>query len=374
MAEPRVRGLLDGDGSYVENRPTKWQQTLGILNEYNPIDAFWRLYDSDMAKGGPITEDDIADGMTVAGMVTGGSALAPKPRNSLNMGIRAYHGSPHDFDKFSMDKIGTGEGAQAYGHGLYFAGNEDVARGYRERLAPPATASIGGQPIDRNFLRDVALDIGIEFPGQAVNTIQSRMKSADDVANYAEQLSGIDINQLRQKFPKVAQDVEVEKAIFDELVKRGLNIQRPNKGHMYEVDIDADPNAFLDWDKPLSEQPEAVQNMFPQDVYGHKYDRMYGSDIYDSFIDQIARARTGKTSVSSLAPSDRTGAVEVLREAGVPGIRYLDAGSRGAGDGTRNYVVFDDNLINILRKYGIAGLLGAGAAGNAMSDQPPEQY
>jgi len=38
-------------------------------------------------------------------------------------GIKAYHGSPHDFDKFSMQKIGTGEGAQAYGHGLYFAEN-----------------------------------------------------------------------------------------------------------------------------------------------------------------------------------------------------------------------------------------------------------
>jgi hypothetical protein len=44
-----------------------------------------------------------------------------------------------------------------------------------------------------------------------------------------------------------------------------------------------------------------------------------------------------------------------LREAGIPGIKYLDAGSRGKGDGSRNYVVFDENLINIVRKYGIAG-------------------
>lgn len=48
-------------------------------------------------------------------------------------GITAYHGSPHDFDKFSLDKIGTGEGAQAYGHGLYFADSEGVARSYRDR-------------------------------------------------------------------------------------------------------------------------------------------------------------------------------------------------------------------------------------------------
>jgi hypothetical protein len=53
-------------------------------------------------------------------------------------------------------------------------------------------------------------------------------------------------------------------------------------------------------------------------------------------------------------------ATEQLRERGIPGIRYLDAGSRGAGDGSRNYVVFDDSLIDIIRKYGIAGLMMGG--------------
>ena len=55
-----------------------------------------------------------------------------------------------------------------------------------------------------------------------------------------------------------------------------------------------------------------------------------------------------------------------LLQEGIPGIRYLDAGSRGAGDGSRNYVVFDDKLISILRKYGmIPGAVGLGA--NALS-------
>src|ERR1700688_330515 len=47
----------------------------------------------------------------------------------------AYHGSPYDFDAFDTGKIGTGEGAQVYGHGLYFAENEKVARGYQEKLS-----------------------------------------------------------------------------------------------------------------------------------------------------------------------------------------------------------------------------------------------
>ena len=56
--------------------------------------------------------------------------------SQVKQGIKAYHGSPHDFDKFSTEQIGTGEGAQAYGHGLYFAETEDVAKEYRDQLTP----------------------------------------------------------------------------------------------------------------------------------------------------------------------------------------------------------------------------------------------
>jgi hypothetical protein len=54
--------------------------------------------------------------------------------------IVAYHGSPHDFEKFNSDKIGTGEGAQAYGHGLYFAENPTIARSYANGLAKTTRA------------------------------------------------------------------------------------------------------------------------------------------------------------------------------------------------------------------------------------------
>ena len=66
--------------------PSKWEQTAAILNEYNPIDAFWRLYNSDMAKGGAITDQNIADGFGVASTVMGGSSFAGRPANSLGMG------------------------------------------------------------------------------------------------------------------------------------------------------------------------------------------------------------------------------------------------------------------------------------------------
>jgi hypothetical protein len=62
-----------------------------------------------------------------------------------------------------------------------------------------------------------------------------------------------------------------------------------------------------------------------------------------------------------------------LAARGIPGIKYLDAGSRGAGDGSRNYVVFDDSLIEILRKYGVLpAAVGTGAFMQIMENDPEQ--
>ena len=312
-----------------------------------------------------------------------------------SQGIRAFHGSPHDFDRFSMDRIGTGEGAQAYGHGLYFAENEGVARNYRNRLSPPSNPTINGSPITKQLLRDVALDIGIEFPGKSVGVLESRLKSSDDAVNYIEKLKSIDMEGLRKTFPDVAKDVETEMAIFSELERRGLKIDRPDKGRMYEVNINADPNDFLDWDKPLSEQPESVRRLAGWTPEAEaQYRAAIGTDT-----DNLLAALEGNGNYteaklprpqgalpmdstggqiyesSKLVPGDfrdKVAASRALKEAGIPGIKYLDAGSRAKGDGSRNYVVFDDKLITILRKYGLAGLVPAGLLA-ANQDQGGQQ-
>ncbi len=49
-------------------------------------------------------------------------------------------------------------------------------------------------------------------------------------------------------------------------------------------------------------------------------------------------------------PTSAAGISEFLREAGIPGIQYLDQDSRGTGAGTRNHVIFDDNRIKMLGK------------------------
>src|SRR5690349_16750001 len=74
-------------------------------------------------------------------------ALASGLLGGFGGSIRAFHGSPHVFDAFDASKIGTGEGAQAYGHGLYYAESPEVAASYRNSTgALPKSA--GGQPFD----------------------------------------------------------------------------------------------------------------------------------------------------------------------------------------------------------------------------------
>jgi hypothetical protein len=309
----------------------------------------------------------------MAGLVPGVGDAVQKGASKAAKGIRAYHGSPHDFDKFSLDKIGTGEGAQAYGHGLYFAENEGVAKSYRDAL--------GGRiaPSRRREL-------------QSHHRAAARMM-------YEDGMSQVEIGDiLKKSYPDMT----------DQDVSDVLQAEFPGK--MYEVNINANPEDFLDWDKPLSEQPESIRGAlqnFPVttqirdgmplgpnanlriDVdpdlpeYPRYFMRMDDGTEFrlsekdlKNFAAQSMDEASGKTALTTIANelgiSERE-ASQKLREAGIPGIKYLDAGSRGAGDGSRNYVVFDDSLIEILRKYGVLpAAIGTGAFMQMMENDPEQ--
>ena len=137
---------------------------------------------------------------------------------------------------------------------------------------------------------------------------------------------------------------------------------------MYEVNINADPEQFLDWDKPLSEQPERVRNVLKLPPVAERVNQSLISKGHPEMT-----AGNAMTEIRSAAVDRRQGWLELkLKDAGIPGIKYLDAGSRTKGNGSRNYVVFDDKLIDIIRKYGIAALLGGGATAGAFGPQPAE--
>jgi hypothetical protein len=122
-------------------------------------------------------------------------------------------------------------------------------------------------------------------------------------------------------------------------------------GHMYEVHINAHPEHFIDWDAPISEQhPDVWQKL----VRGPSF-------IKDAVKDGIANEKTyGDIHGAIVAkhPRGQQGVSEHMAEMGIPGIRYLDAGSRRDNETpTHNYVVFNHDHVNVRRKYEQGGVV-----------------
>ena len=318
-----------------------------------------------------------------AGMV-GAAALGAVPfvpsRSQVNAGaevarekIKAYHGSPHDFDKFTTEAIGTGEGAQAYGHGLYFAEAEDVARGYRNALQSPEIVV----DMDNPVRQQVAKRINSKMQGNAL-----RRATLDDAIKGAE-------TDLRKEIVSGGQGAQDRLRELKAMRMEGIELG--NSGSMYQVEIDASPDEFLDWNLPLSEQSEQVKKAIGLDrsLLGEDlskeaiYEYMKKTSGVDNsnLAEGISRFHLGEKNYLSgvrgeaLAPVDaeELGSI-VAAPQGIKGIRYKDANSRGKEGGTSNYVVFDENLISIARKYGIAIPAAAAMLARQTGQNPQDLY
>jgi GNAT superfamily N-acetyltransferase len=395
-------------------------------------------------------------------------------------GIKAYQGSPHNFaaerlvrypdgsteyivgspdvlpdipagaevledfplGRMRMDKIGTGEGAQAYGHGIYSAEAEGVAKVYRDQLSNMDTAA--AQRVLDRFDGDVNKAI-LDTHGK-FDRLEERFKTG---AFEGSEKRYYDQRQIQ--YNKIMQ--------LEQFAETG---QFPT-GSMYEINIDANPDDFLDWDAPLSAQPAARKLGIPSQVelddltseiralearganasdadmttlegffnapwknpelheeWAAKIEArnqmLRAQDTYGGDVPSLVRA----SNYTPGLPGTRDGVAKHLMERGIPGIKYLDQGSRNTSggeilgvqktadgwtakirvddrggtvfqtpaqsvttkkgfateaeamdwakgkvsSGSRNFVVFDEKLISIVKKYGIAGaatMLGVSA-------------
>lgn len=241
--------------------------------------------------------------------------------NGPQASINAWHGSPHDFDRFSMDAIGTGEGAQAYGHGLYFAGNKEVAGQYQRTLAADGFRRANGSVFDPSKMEHL--------------NVRNAARKGDLEAAIAKAESLIP-GATEQTLPMLERDLAALRQLQAE---GGIS---PNDGRLYDVELAPDETDLLDWDAPLSEQPEKVRAALAE------------SDLNVSGDDTGNRVyRTAAARGFGDAAERHKSASEYMRQLGIPGIRYLDGGSRAAGDGSRNYVMFDDSLVKIRAKDGV---------------------
>jgi hypothetical protein len=253
------------------------------------------------------------------------------------MDITAYHGSPHDFDRFDSSKIGMGEGAQAYGHGLYFSENPDVARSYRDALKRGGTIDLGSGPLANQ---------------QAADAIFARLTEAHGADVKVHNVAGAAADMLARHGDNAAANLEHVFRGADEyqpIVKAAADILRTAKpstgGSLYETNIKAELEDFIDWDKPLDQQSEKAKTFLNNEL------TRYLGTTYDRQIDNFKNLEAGEILSQTRgvnASSPQT--AQAARDAGLAGIRYLDQGSRGAGEGTRNYVVFDDSKLDILKR------------------------
>ena len=268
---------------------------------------------------------------------------------------RVWHGTPHrgiETTGFKLNKIGSGEGAQAYGWGMYFASQREVAQRYQPRnkraeelmMAEYSKAERAGD-YESLELWEAALT----------------HKLSDDILSE-EEFGHIPIT----KRDAVARKV------------REIGKKTSAGGSLYSANI-PENDELLDWDKPLSEQPLKVRQIIRQ----HKLP-MYDERDYDAIqladgswsiyrIDpdtreaaQVARLdrEDARNAQEALAMSgaqfdagrflyekiarDKNGprgASEYLNSIGIPGLRYLDGNSRGQGEGSHNYVIWDEALL-----------------------------
>ena len=238
--------------------------------------------------------------------------LADEGANMAMAAATVWHGSPHKFDKFDSSKIGTGEGAQAYGHGLYLAEAPAVAKEYQAALG----AGRGGD----------ASDVIARLLDAAGGDAAKAAAIARQRAQYANIPGG------KESLENMAKQIEQG---FDP------------RGSLYKVDLPDEHIAkMLDWDKPLSQQAPEVQAAVGD--YMRVAPDWTGAQLYNDMVSHLGGQRTVNQGGVGGKVSER------LKAQGIPGIRYLDGGSRGAGAGSSNYVIFPGNegLLNILERNG----------------------
>jgi len=251
--------------------------------------------------------------------------------------LDVYHGTPHSFERFDASKIGTGEGAQAYGHGIYVAESPEVARGYANRLGANLIM-VDGKPMDFNDPVHIAASI-ISDP----NNAGLPGKQLASAIRYDPK--GIVPYGTESKVEEIA------KALESGNLPKFTN----QKGNFYKADLpDEMIPKMLDWDKPLSEQTPEVQKIL------YPYQKEIGSSFGtgEQTLRQIAFERRMK------GLDDSPSAVaQQLKDMGITGVRYLDEASRGtnyrgdsaffhaATDFKVNDYSFDDALDGMKKAY-----------------------
>ncbi len=263
-------------------------------------------------------------------------------------------GEPNQLGMFDLSKAGTGEGGQMYGMGHYIAQREGTAEFYR----------------DSTTMRDYDFE---DYLSEQYNTAQNRndyyrmemLESAmmhDRPSDFRAKANDPDYDEeYRQAAAEMADEMESY---------RGSSNEPVNFGHMYEVEIDALQEELLDFDSRVADQSEFVKKAI--------YDARESVDqqIVDDYFDGdraniVSEDMSASNALYNIGRSEGTvnGWENALSSRGVKGLQYDDQRSRDGGDNSKNYVVFNDETLNIMRRYGLPVAMTATAAAGAGAPQ-----
>ena len=430
LAQPALAAETLDQNAYVNNarylrRPDGSLPVKGDL-DYVPLSerrfADQKAYLADPSEHGLLNPADIefADSESRAAPVAADVSFLPGGDTLVgptSFNIRAWHGTPHRIGtRFDLSKIGTGEGAQAYGWGLYFAGSKAVAKTYAG-ISP----AVGALPPPRYTLRGVEVEPGsAEY--HAARLIQERGVSLPSNRKWAREW----VKELEAQ-PERGTDLAHARKVKETMdsVSSRKDVGLLPSGNLYEVNILADEDKMLDWDKPLKDQPDAVQKALAKiapdffDPLADDYDadeqgqmtyqrlvasgkkRYYSTkplpDTSSWEVERVVETNDPQSAAHWVTTPDgllvryapkETPALEVLasaardfhfandvervsspketsetlRDAGLHGIKYLDGNSRTKGKGTRNYVLFDDALVQVVSRNGTTQFMPAAGA------------
>jgi hypothetical protein len=262
--------------------------------------------------------------------------------------VDVWHGSPHEFEKFSTEKVGSGEGSQAFGWGIYFTDQKDIASYYKDVLSKDPNTDILTAP--KYKIGDAEIQVGMHdkepYRINSKTPITPEEKAAikeyerfnGDVEKAKKSLIESEFNQPTNRN---AADIvgSIKKQVYSYLYKATLHEGK-----------DPSEYTWLDWgknpdestlDKILSQAKK--EKLFTDDKSFLKY--------YNDEIDQLKNDYSKRNnSILYSALSDELGsdkkASMFLARSGIDGIRYPAGALSGGGEGT-NYVVFDENAVTI---------------------------
>ena len=274
----------------------------------------------------------------------------------------AWHGSPHDFDEFDLGAIGTGEGNQAHGWGLYFAKKKSVSRNYQKELSKRL-----GTTNPKLFKVEIPdektmLDEDKYFKEQNKDVVSKIVSAINDLdidkrkallSHYKEHPS-YPVNKEYEKILGKIQSVKQDREYIVEALTNNVNkikekiAREAATEYGYNFDELKADNTFEMAKKLIGEINEKLSALEKEkEVEGVK-EKIKEDKILESIGDTFTKTPyTGRdvyVALSKAFGGDK-GASEFLNSTGVKGITY-----DGYTDG-RCYVVFDDKAIKVIEKY-----------------------